>query len=54
MNVGGWVLMLLSWAAILALFVFSLTRTLREKDEEPESEGQRPSADGDPPQKSKT
>jgi len=35
MNVGGWVLMLLSWAAILALFVFSLTRTLREKDDEP-------------------
>lgn len=35
MNVGGWVLMLLSWGAILTLFVFSLTRTLREKDDEP-------------------
>jgi hypothetical protein len=36
MNVGGWALMLLSWAAILALFVYSLARTLREKEEEPE------------------
>jgi len=31
MDVGGWVPMLLAWAALLPPFVFSLTRTLREK-----------------------
>jgi hypothetical protein len=33
MRIEGWIFMLASWAVILGLTVFSLIRTLREKDE---------------------
>ena len=32
MRLSGWIFLILSWAAILGLFFFSLLRTLREKD----------------------
>jgi hypothetical protein len=33
MRIEGWIFMLASWAVILGLTVFSLIRTLREKDD---------------------
>jgi hypothetical protein len=39
MNATGWLLLVASWGVILALFVFSLSRTLREKEEEPPASG---------------
>jgi len=32
MRLDGWLFMIISWSAILALFFFSMVRTLREKD----------------------
>jgi hypothetical protein len=32
MTTGGWIFMTLSWSAILIVFMFSLIRTLREKE----------------------
>lgn len=34
MTLGGWIFLGASWLLILGLFVFSLVRTLREKDED--------------------
>jgi hypothetical protein len=35
MEPGGWAFLLLSWGLIGGLTVYSLVRTLREKDESP-------------------
>jgi len=32
MRIEGWIFLGISWGVILGLFVFSLIRTLREKD----------------------
>lgn len=32
MRPEGWLFMIISWSVILALFIFSMERTLREKD----------------------
>jgi len=32
MRLDGWLFMIISWSAILALFFYSLIRTLRSKD----------------------
>jgi hypothetical protein len=37
MNVGGWIFMCVSWAAILTLVVYTLVRTLRSRDGEDDS-----------------
>jgi Na+/melibiose symporter-like transporter len=32
MRPEGWLFMIISWSVILALFLFSMVRTLKEKD----------------------
>jgi predicted secreted protein len=32
MRPEGWLFMIISWSVIFALFIFSMERTLREKD----------------------
>jgi hypothetical protein len=33
MTTGGWIFLAASWGLILGLFIFSLVRTLRAKDD---------------------
>lgn len=33
MTLGGWIFLIVSWGAIILLFLFSLVRTLRTKDQ---------------------
>ncbi len=33
MTISGWIFMIVSWAALLGLFIFSMYRTLRSKDQ---------------------
>ncbi|MCI0498336.1 MAG: hypothetical protein L0Y36_01460 [Planctomycetales bacterium] len=35
MTISGWIFMLISWAVILGLFIFSMVRTLRPGDKSP-------------------
>ena len=37
MTVYGWILLVLSWALIIALNVFCFTKVLRGKDDKPET-----------------
>jgi len=45
MTVGGWIFMVASWAVILALFAFSMARTLRTRGPADEFD----TLDGTPP-----
>lgn len=49
MTLGGWIFMATSWLVILALFGFSMYRTLRRRpppDDDDKDKDQRTSADG--------
>ena len=38
MRISGWIFMLVSWAVILSLFIFSMVRTLKGGDGEQEEQ----------------
>ena len=40
MTIGGWIFMIVSWAVILWLFIFSMVRTLKGGGEEEAQEQQ--------------
>jgi Na+/melibiose symporter-like transporter len=41
MRPEGWLFMIISWSAILALFLFSMVRTLKEKDNKEQNRNDR-------------
>ena len=37
MKISGWIFLAISWLVILGMFVYSMVRTLREKDQDAET-----------------